>query len=48
MTPELPNPSAPQGDVSTDALQQTIASVLPENTVVTEPILAENPGRFVL
>ena len=48
MTPELPNSSAPQGEAPADALQQTIASVLPENTEVTEPILAENPGRFVL
>ena len=28
--------------------QSTIDAVLPENTVVAEPILAENPNRFVL
>ena len=30
------------------ATQSTIDAVLPENTAVTEPILQENPNRFVL
>ena len=34
---------------STKAAEQTtIAEVLPQNTVVTEPILEDNPNRFVL
>ena len=41
--------NANMSESSTKAAEQTtIAEVLPQNTVVTEPILEDNPNRFVL
>ena len=46
-TPEDLN-TADVKETSAATVQTSIEEVLPENTVVTEPILEDNPNRFVL
>ena len=50
---QLGNTSDPQNETVTESStestgQMAIDAVLPENTQVTEPILEDNPNRFVL
>ena len=44
----MDNHTEPTPENLIEQTQTSIEEVLPENTAVTEPILEDNPNRFVL